>query len=151
MKNPVPWQIALSTYLAGLGTVGFWPTPVDKPIHGALTAALKYLHARGVPGWVDYRLIEASANVAMFIPFGVLAAMALPNRAWWQLIGVGLMASICMELGQLLFISARFASPVDVVTNTVGASLGIIGARLLARSNAPRLADSQALPRGQNS
>lgn len=134
LKNPLPWRRVLTVYIAVLAIVGFWPTPVDKPLHGFLEAALKYLHSHGVPGWFNYHLIEASANVAMFIPFGILIAMALPAKAWWQLASLGLMTSTCMELGQLLFIAARFASLTDVVTNTLGTVIGSCIVRLLTAS-----------------
>ncbi|MFJ4226063.1 VanZ family protein [Paenarthrobacter nicotinovorans] len=133
------WRLALTAYLAGLALVGFWPTPVDRPIQGTLASVLAYLHRFGAPIWFDYRFVEASANVAMFVPLGILAAVVLPARSWWQLAGIGLLTSICMELGQLLLISSRYASFLDVVTNSVGAVIGILSVRLFARRrNAPR-------------
>ena len=138
LNKPLPWRIALTAYLAAVAVVGFWPTPVDKPIFGTLTAALKYLHRHGAPGWFNYHFVESSANVAMFIPLGILAAMALPAKPWWQLAAIGLAASLCMEVGQLLIIAARFASPLDVVMNTCGAVIGIGSARLLTRVTRPK-------------
>lgn len=137
MKNP-PWRIALTAHLAGLALVGFWPTPVDKPVLGTLTTVLKHLHGVGVPRWIDYHFVESSANVVMFIPLGFLAAMAFPTKPWWHLAAIGLAASLCMEFGQLLFISARYSSVADVVTNTCGAVIGITSARLLARIKASK-------------
>ncbi|MFC8038915.1 VanZ family protein [Paenarthrobacter sp. NPDC057355] len=131
LKNPLPWRRVLTVYVGVLALVGFWPTPVDKSLHGILEAVLKYLHTHGAPGWFNYHLIETSANVAMFIPFGILIAMALPAKAWWQLASLGLMTSTCMELGQLLFLAARFASLMDVVTNTLGTVIGSSIVRLL--------------------
>ncbi|WP_279586746.1 VanZ family protein [Paenarthrobacter nitroguajacolicus] len=125
LKNLLPWRIALVTYVIGLAMVAYWPTPVDEPIQGTLAKVLNYLHAQGVPEWFDYQFIEASANVAMFVPLGIFAALAMPSRACWQLVGMGLLASICMELGQLLFITARIYSAVDLVTNTLGCVIGI--------------------------
>ena len=142
MKNPLPWRILLASYIVGLAVVGFWPTPVDQPIYGELAAVLRYLHEVGVPRWFDYHVVEASPNVAMFIPFGFLTRMALPAKAWWQVAGIGLLASTCMELGQLLFLTARFSSLLDVVTNTLGAVIGIASARLLLRSTAQQAADA---------
>jgi glycopeptide antibiotics resistance protein len=67
-----------------------------------------------------------------------LATLALPTKSWWYLASIGLAASLCMELGQLLFLSARFSSPIDVVTNTCGAVLGIVSSRLTARIRRPK-------------
>lgn len=132
MKNTLPWRVALVAYLGSLGVIGFWPTPVDQPIQGTLASVLNFLHRHGVPPWFDYHVVESSANVAMFIPLGIFAAMALPTRAWWVIAGLGIMVSTCMELGQLLFITARFSSVVDVVMNTLGTVIGIAAVRLMA-------------------
>jgi len=143
LKKSLLWRIALTTYLAGLALVGFWPVPVDKPIQNRLATVLNYLHEVGVPRWVNYQFVEASANVAMFIPLGVLVAMALPTRPWWLLFGIGLLASFFMELGQLLFIAARFASLTDIVTNALGGLIGICCVRLItAWTRTAKLADS---------
>lgn len=143
MKKSPFWRIALTTYLVGLALVGFWPVPVDKPIQNRLATVLNYLHEVGVPRWVDYQFVEASANLALFIPLGILVAVALPTRPWWLLCGIGLSASFFMELGQLLFIAARFASLTDIVTNTLGGVIGISCARLVAAwTRTPKLADS---------
>lgn len=133
LNNPLPWRLGLIAYLLGLATVGYWPSPVDQPVHGTLDAMLKYLHGNGLPGWFDYRFVESSANVVLFVPFGVLTAMALPRKTWPQLAGIGLVASLCLELGQLVFITARFPTAMDVVTNTAGAVVGIASARLVTR------------------
>lgn len=146
MKNSLFWRAGLASYLIALAAVGFWPTPVDKPVQGNLAALLKFLHSNGVPGWFDYHFVEASANVALFIPFGILSAMALPARSWWQLSVFGLLVSVCMEGVQLLFIAGRFSSFIDVVTNTVGAVIGISLVRLIALVR-PKMPDCTAQPR----
>lgn len=121
----------MAAYLACLAAVGFWPSPVDKPIQGTLASVLRYLHRHGVPGWVNYQFVEASANIALFIPFGILVATSLPAVKWWRLVALGAAASLCIELGQLLFMAARFATPMDVLMNTVGTLLGVGFARLI--------------------
>ncbi|YCK84089.1 VanZ family protein [Arthrobacter sp. D3-18] len=66
--------------------------------------------------------------------------MALPTKPWWHVAAIGLLASLCMEFGQLIFISARFSSLVDIVTNACGAVLGIALARLLCSHRSLKLA-----------
>lgn len=132
MKNTLPWRIALVAYLGALAVVGFWPSPVDQPIQGTLATLLDLLHRHGIPSWFDYHVVESSANIAMFVPFGILSAMAFPTRGWWVIAGLGILVSTSMELGQLLFITARFSSVVDVVMNTLGTVIGVAGVRLLA-------------------
>ncbi|MEV7663026.1 VanZ family protein [Paenarthrobacter sp. NPDC089316] len=125
------WRIALGAYLGVVATVGFWPIPVDKPISAPLLSVLEYLHRQGAPGWIDYHFVEMSANVAMFVPFGIFSAMALPSKRGWHLLIYAVGASTVVELGQLLFLPERYYSLLDLVTNTLGAVIGIIVARRL--------------------
>ncbi|WP_082499703.1 VanZ family protein [Arthrobacter sp. Leaf145] len=133
LKRIVVWRLALVGYIACILVVAFWPTPVDKPIHGTLTAILDYLHHRGIPTWLSYTFVEASANVVLFVPLGLIFAVTFRSQAWWKLACLASLASITLELGQLLFLAARFASILDVVTNTSGAVIGIAAARTASK------------------
>jgi glycopeptide antibiotics resistance protein len=119
--------------------IAFWPSPVDAPVQGELASFLKFIHAHGIPAWVNYKLVEASANVLLFIPLGVVAALGYPKRSWWQIGTFGLIVSGCIELGQLFFLNNRFASALDIVTNTGGALIGaLLVAGVLKRLQAGR-------------
>ena len=69
--------------------------------------------------------MEAAANVLLFVPEGIVATLAFPDKPWWRNAALGLVVSGCMELGQQVFLSSRVASPLDLVTNTAGGALGI--------------------------
>lgn len=112
-----------------LSLVAFWPSPLDKPVQGELAGFLFLIHALGTPGWLNYSFIEATANVVLFVPLGAVASLAFPNKQLWQLGAFGLVVSGCMELGQQLFLHDRFASPLDLVTNTAGCVIGALAAR----------------------
>lgn len=133
LEHPPLWRAALVAMLVPLALVGFWPSPVDQPLQGEIAAALDFLHAHGIPGWINYRFVEASANVALFVPVGIVASFAFPRKWWWQIAAFGLLVSGCMELGQQLFLHDRFASPVDLVTNTVGSVIGAVLAQSTLR------------------
>lgn len=120
-----------------LAFVAFWPTPVDQPIGGQIVAALNVLHRHGMPRWFDYKFVEAAANVLLFVPVGFAARLAFPLRCWWQIGAFGLLVSGCIELGQLLFLHNRFASPSDIVTNTSGAVIGALLVSLVAKAKRP--------------
>lgn len=115
--------------LMTLALIAFWPSPVDQPMQGELASLLAFLHACGIPRWFNYQFVEASANVALVIPLGLVTSLAYPARPLWHIGILGLIISGCMELGQLVFLHDRFASLVDLVTNTGGA---VIGAQLAA-------------------
>lgn len=114
--------------------------PVDAPVQGQLVSVLEFLHAHGAPTWFNCKFVEVSANVVLCIPFGVVALLAFMNKRWWQIGALGLVISGCMELGQLLFLHNRFASPLDLVTNAGGAVIGALRAAMcLKRLRAYRL------------
>lgn len=127
----------LGVYLGVLSLIAFWPSPVDRPFDGQLGRILQLLHRRGIPAWIDYAFVESASNIVLFIPFGFLVALLLPVQRWWLSIVTGFVASCCIELGQLLFMSARTASMADVAVNTLGAVLGASLARLFLTSRTP--------------
>lgn len=113
-------------YIGALALIAFWPSPVDEGSAGTLKSVLAALHESGVPGWVNYTLVEATANVALFLPFGVLAAAYLSERSAWLAAVAGIAVSCAIEYGQHLFLPARFATVHDVIANSLGAVLGTL-------------------------
>jgi glycopeptide antibiotics resistance protein len=77
---------------------------------------------------------------------GIAATLAFPRRKWWQNAALGLLASACMELGQLLFLSSRFASLLDVATNTAGCVAGTLIAAAALRALKKRQAQCISAP-----
>lgn len=140
LENYRLWRLVLIGMLIALALIAFWPSPVDQPVQGQLAAILKFLHSHGLPRWINYKFIEASANVALFIPIGIVSKLAFTKNPWWQVGLFGLLISCSMELGQLLFLHNRFASLVDLVTNLSGALIGaLLAALALKKLEARRL------------
>jgi glycopeptide antibiotics resistance protein len=126
LQNQGLWRTILAAMLIPLALIAFWPSPVDQPVQGHLASALYVLHQHGIPLWVDYKLVEATANVVLFVPLGIVGSLAFPRKCWWQVGALGLMLSGCIELGQLLFLHDRFAALSDIVTNAAGATTGAL-------------------------
>lgn len=120
-------------YFVVLAFIAFWPTPVDKPAAGDLSVLLDLLHRNGIPEWIDYGFVEASSNVLLFAPAGLLLALTLRRKRWWQLLALGTAVSGTVELGQLLLLPQRFSSLQDILMNTFGAGLGLLLATVLKR------------------
>lgn len=112
--------------MAAVFTIGYWPVPVDRGVHSLLRSILERLAAAGAPAWVDYAHLEFGANIVMFVPVGVLIALLLPRWEWWLVPIIGLALSLAIEFGQAMLLPERFATPLDVLANTAGATIGAL-------------------------
>ncbi|MDQ0279299.1 hypothetical protein QO003_003602 [Arthrobacter silviterrae] len=113
---------AAAIYLVGVAMVVFWPTPVDRPASGELHLVIDWLHVHGLPKFIGYNQVEFTANIAMFLPMGLILSIWFKNG--WVGLVVGSLASCFIELSQYLFLPHRYASGLDVLANTMGAAIG---------------------------
>ena len=116
--------IGLLLYILLVLTATMWPTPLDRGYESSIARFLDVLHRNGVPEWFGYRKFEFTANIAMFLPLGFLLVLVLRRRVMWLALLIVPLSSITIELLQALLLAERFASPLDVLANTLG---GIIG------------------------
>ena len=121
-RRKVRWEFF--AYALILGAIALWPTPVDRAGAGLLAKALKGLHRRGMPGWIDYAFVESASNVLLFVPLGALVVWVLGKRYWWAGALAGMLLSALIELAQFLFLPERYPTLLDVAANTAGATLG---------------------------
>jgi hypothetical protein len=87
---------------------------------------------------------DVAINVAAYAPFGFLLALIGPRRPIVRLAtaaGVGALLSLAMESAQM-FLPPRDASSIDLISNSVGATLG--GCAALAFQRARRLSEGLA-------
>lgn len=108
-----------------------WPTPLDAGYESSISRLLNVLHRNGVPEWFGYSKLEFSANIVMFLPVGFLVALLLPARRWWIALLLCPLFSVGIEIIQASFLSARFATVLDVIANSTGAIAGIVCAIVL--------------------
>lgn len=116
--------LLLACYLLILVMVGLWATAVDAPVSDSIRAALEWLRGRGVTA-VRYGHVEAVANVMLFVPLGILGALALGSRSWWWVVLAALLVSTSIEVAQL-GLSGRTSHGRDIVANTAGAFAGAV-------------------------
>lgn len=110
-----------------------WPTPIDRGYSAAIKDLLGVLHRNGLPYWFGYRKLEFTANIGMFVPFGFLIGMIMPSRAVWSAWLVIPAFSIVIEALQGAILAERFASPFDVIANTMGGYIGIFVVAVIRR------------------
>ncbi|WFR68155.1 VanZ family protein [Curtobacterium flaccumfaciens] len=100
--------------------------PRRRPPAPGILRGLDLAHELGTPAWFGYGALEFTANVAFFLPLGLLVVLRLGARRWWVGALTGFVASGVIETGQALFLPARFASFDDVLANTSGAAVGAL-------------------------
>ncbi|SDZ39457.1 VanZ family protein [Herbiconiux ginsengi] len=105
-----------------------WPTPVDESSRGLIFRVLGALHRRGLPEFVNYNVVEFCANIAMFIPLGLLVALLFGPRWWWAAFFVCAALSVSIEFYQYLLLPDRYATVRDVVANSTGGAIGMLAA-----------------------
>ncbi len=103
----------------------FWPGPPDPSGQLALFRFLHQAHANGLPRWISFDLVQNLANVVMFVPLGLLGSLALKRRNYLVVVAAALGSGL-IELGQLIFLPDRVASLQDVLSNTIGAFIGLL-------------------------
>ena len=116
--------VVFAFYASALAVIAFWPTPVDRGA-GRLLSAI----TRRIP-FLTYDVIEFTANIALFVPFGVLLALLLSGRSRWLVLPIAMAVTLTIEAGQAVFLAERTASIGDVVANASGVLVGL-GAVLL--------------------
>ncbi|CAN5199684.1 hypothetical protein BH11ACT3_BH11ACT3_13130 [soil metagenome] len=89
---------------------------------------------------MNYDFADFVANIVFFVPVGLIAALLLSRRLWWLAIPLGVSLSICIELGQLLFLPGRDASVTDVLANSTGTVIGAVIVPATRRATEPKRA-----------
>ena len=116
----------LVVYAVVLALIAFWPVPVDQGASGFLRSI------SSVVPWLTYDVIETGANVLLFMPFGVLLALALPLQRG-LVVPLALATTLVIESGQALFLADRTPSLRDIVANVLGAAIGLAIVQLAER------------------
>ncbi|CAN5655896.1 hypothetical protein BH24ACT26_BH24ACT26_12390 [soil metagenome] len=74
-------------------------------------------------------LAQVTGNVALFVPMGWLLPMVSPSLRQGKrrrIVLIAALASLSIELAQLLLVSGRAPAIDDVILNTSGAALGVV-------------------------
>jgi glycopeptide antibiotics resistance protein len=129
-RHPVLVPVTLA-YLAVVGWVTLGPQPLDARGMGLLRQILRLFARNDLTSWVTYDLVESSANVAMFVPIGLLFLLLLGSRYWWLAFLIGVALTCAIEFTQL-FLPGRYSDPRDILMNSLGALVGVAFGLLLS-------------------
>ncbi|MCD9199477.1 VanZ family protein [Aeromicrobium wangtongii] len=134
------WIILVAgAYALALALIGLWPTRVDRNVAVTDIAPVAWaLRQVGLDPGQGYHLIEFTANIALFVPLGILILLWRTDWGWWQATAVAFCVSATIEVLQDVLRPDRVASVNDVIANTAG---GAVGALLVvaARRRVPAL------------
>lgn len=128
-------RVVLVAYLFVPVVLTLGPTPLEEL--RSFSRLLRSLAAdlTGGRAAVTFREAEALANVAMFVPLGLLLPLALPGAYLSVMLAGAAAASLAIELTQYVVLPDRVPALLDVVMNTAGAAAGLVvggdGRRLL--------------------
>jgi glycopeptide antibiotics resistance protein len=120
-------RILLPLYLVVLARYTLWPESSQRATWKRINAVT----AAASSGRVDAHHAEMLANVALFVPFGMLG-LVLFQRAILIVVASAALSS-AIELAQHWWLPSRDGTVRDVALNVVGAVFGWVGARAIAR------------------
>jgi VanZ family protein len=123
MARRLPTILLAVTTLAIL-LMTLWPDPRGDDGSPLARAIVDALHAAGLPAAITFEVIEFTANIVMFVPFGLFLALALPRWMWAWAVVLGLAFTLLIEFLQSTFLPERWATTSDLLANTAGALIG---------------------------
>lgn len=130
---PRPARWLLAAYTVAVIAVVFQPRP--SAAVGSVDLGYAVIVWLGLDAVVTPTMVEFAWNTVMFVPLTLLGAWGFPTLDWKRWVAVALLATAIIEGVQLLFLSGRSASLLDLASNTLG---GVLGALLALRSTWPR-------------
>ncbi|MEQ6898750.1 VanZ family protein [Microbacterium sp. KR10-403] len=125
-------------YLWAVGWMTLRAQPYGSDIATGLDRLLAWFAEHASTAWITFDRVEFAANVAMFVPLGILAVLWFGVRGWWSAPVLGALVSTAIESTQALLLSTRVPDVRDIVANTLGAVIGMLLMLLLAFLLAPR-------------
>lgn len=123
----------LVVYLVGLARVTLWPRLGDDDGFDLVRTFLGWINSAGIA--LTYSATEFLANIALFVPFGILVSLLRPRWPAWTVVALGLATSCAIELAQLLFLPHRVSDARDLVANTLGTVVGVAVLLVVRRSS----------------
>ena len=128
-RHPVLTALTV-LYLGAVAWVTLGPQPVGLVKAGGIFQLLALFQRHTATAWITYPTVEFTANVAMFVPIGVLFLLLVGRRRWWAAVAFGMLLSASIEIAQL-FVPGRVTDVRDLVSNSIGAFLGVLVALVL--------------------
>lgn len=129
--------VVTTLYLGVVGWLTLGPQPTALVRASGLYRVLRVLHEHPSTAWITYSLVQYAANVLMFVPVGVFLVLLFGRRLWWFAVIMGTLLSAMIEFAQL-YIPGRVTDVRDLMSNALGALIGVLIALILTWPAAAR-------------
>lgn len=132
-------RVMLAPYAVVLALIVWLPASAASQVTGIVFRFARFVSAHtDISLTTSYTVFEFLANIALFVPLGLLLVAAWPRANAWIVVLLGYAASATIELVQTL-LPSRFPTLSDVIANTIGTAIGCLLVRaVMRRQPAPR-------------
>ena len=118
-------RVLLVGYLLFVGFTVWLPAAVSAKVTGLVGIMARWVADAGIASYERSAFVlEILANVALFVPIGLLLVLAWPRLRLWQAVLIGALMSVLIETVQGVMPS-RFPTVSDVIANTTGTLIGV--------------------------
>ena len=115
----------LPVYLLVVAFIVFSPADDATKVTGIVAWAARLLGALQIDFEPAYVTLEFLANIALFVPFGLLVRLAWKGARCWTILALGFVTTVTIELTQLA-LPTRYSTLSDVIANTLGTAVGLL-------------------------
>ncbi|WP_313357700.1 VanZ family protein [Microbacterium sp.] len=139
-------RVLLVPYTVALALIVWLPATAASKVTGVVFRFARFVSAHtDISLTTSYAVFEFLANIALFVPLGLLLVAAFPRANAWVVLLIGYSASATIELVQTL-LPSRYPTLSDVIANALGTAIGCLIARVFVRRHPPRWAPVEQAP-----
>jgi len=117
-------SIATFGYIAGVVWLTLSPQAADQR-DGPLWQLAVFLDRFPATQWLTFNDLEFVANIALFVPLGLFFVLLVGKRRWWLALLLAVTLTAGIEWIQQ-FIPSRVSDVRDIVSNSLGATIGVV-------------------------
>ncbi|MGF2948842.1 VanZ family protein [Microbacterium alcoholitolerans] len=139
-RRTPPFAIAarslLVPYVVGVALIVWLPASAAGRVTGIAFRIARYVSENyGISYATSATAFEFLANIALFVPLGLLLVAGWPRSNAWIVLLIGYSASVTIELVQTM-LPSRYPTLSDVIANTLGTAIGCLVVRLFVQRRA---------------
>ncbi|WP_213814084.1 VanZ family protein [Glaciihabitans sp. dw_435] len=136
-------SVATLAYLGVVMWVTLGPQPLNSSNSNLLWRFLGFFSRHDATDWITYSRVEFAGNILMFMPVGLFFLLLLGRRQWWLAVLFGVALTLAIE-GTQTFLPSRVPDVRDLVANSTGGLLGVLGGLVLTYGKARRIKQDAA-------